>query len=132
MYEMKPEYYTGIEQVDNEHKQIFEMADEIWDLYNDELIPDKYDHIITAITKLKTYALTHLQNEEEYMDSINYKNKFMQKVQHDAFRNQVEEWELNREVFEDNQEEFVGTILNFVTDWLTNHILKTDKLLSEN
>ncbi len=29
MYEMKPEFYTGIEQVDNEHKQLFEIANEI-------------------------------------------------------------------------------------------------------
>ena len=27
MYEMKPEYYIGIEMIDEEHKQLFQYAD---------------------------------------------------------------------------------------------------------
>ena len=30
MYEMKPEYYIGIEMIDEEHKQLFEYADEAY------------------------------------------------------------------------------------------------------
>lgn len=33
MYEMKPEYYTGIAQIDEEHKKLFEIADEAYELY---------------------------------------------------------------------------------------------------
>ena len=29
MYEMKPEYYIGIDMIDEEHKQLFLYADEI-------------------------------------------------------------------------------------------------------
>ena len=29
MYELKEEYLTGIEQIDNEHRTLFEIADEI-------------------------------------------------------------------------------------------------------
>ena len=28
MYEMKPEYYIGIDMIDEEHKQLFKYADE--------------------------------------------------------------------------------------------------------
>ena len=28
MYEMKPEYYTGIEAIDQEHSRLFDMAQE--------------------------------------------------------------------------------------------------------
>ena len=41
MYEMKPEYYTGIAQIDEEHKKLFEIADEAYELYKNEFIPDK-------------------------------------------------------------------------------------------
>ena len=29
MYEMKPEYYIGIDMIDEEHKQLFKYADEM-------------------------------------------------------------------------------------------------------
>ena len=30
MYEMKPEYYIGIDMIDEEHKQLFKYADDMW------------------------------------------------------------------------------------------------------
>ena len=41
MYEMKPEYYIGIDMIDEEHKQLFEYADEAYKLLHDEFTPDK-------------------------------------------------------------------------------------------
>ena len=37
MYEMKPEYYTGIAQIDEEHKKLFEIADEAYELYKNDI-----------------------------------------------------------------------------------------------
>ena len=45
MYEMKPEYYIGIDMIDEEHKQLFKYADEAYELLLDEFTPDKYDRI---------------------------------------------------------------------------------------
>ena len=45
MYEMKPEYYIGIDMIDEEHKQLFKYADEAYELLHDEYTPDKYDRI---------------------------------------------------------------------------------------
>ena len=45
MYEMKPEYYIGIDMIDEEHKQLFKYADEAYELLHDEFTPDKYDRI---------------------------------------------------------------------------------------
>ena len=71
MYEMKPEYYTGIAQIDEEHKKLFEIADEAYELYKNEFIPDKYDHIAKILNELRDYTKIHFQHEEEYMKSIN-------------------------------------------------------------
>ena len=86
MYEMKPEYYTGIAQIDEEHKKLFEIADEAYELYKNEFIPDKYDHIAKILNELRDYTKIHFQHEEEYMKSINYKGMFMQKVQHERLQ----------------------------------------------
>ena len=36
MYEMKPEYYIGIDMIDEEHKQLFKYADEAYELLHDD------------------------------------------------------------------------------------------------
>ena len=38
MYEMKPEYYIGIDMIDEEHKQLFKYADEAYELLHLSLI----------------------------------------------------------------------------------------------
>ena len=82
MYEMKPEYYIGIEMIDEEHKQLFKYADEAYELLNDEFTPDKYDKIEAILIKLRDYTEKHFADEENYMESINYKKLFTQKIQH--------------------------------------------------
>ena len=48
MYEMKPEYYIGIDMIDEEHKQLFKYADEAYELLHDEFTPDKYCLLYTS------------------------------------------------------------------------------------
>lgn len=125
MYEMKDEYLTGIEQIDNEHRRLFEIAEELYQLSKEEFVPDKYDNIRNLLNELREYTKTHFNHEEAYMESIGYKRMFMQKVQHDAFCKQLDEWDL--EDIDEQQDEMIENILSHVTDWLINHILEQDK-----
>ena len=45
MYEFKEEFLTGIEEIDKEHRRLFEIAEELYELKWEEVIPDKYDNI---------------------------------------------------------------------------------------
>ncbi|MDE7333770.1 MAG: hemerythrin family protein [Lachnospiraceae bacterium] len=128
MYEMKDEYLTGIDFIDKEHRRLFEIAEETYQLKNDEFIPDKYDRIHNLLNELKDYTEMHFAHEEEYMQSIGYKKLFSQKVQHEAFVNWLEEHDLDHidDGIED-QDTVVGNILTYLTDWLVEHILYTDK-----
>lgn len=130
MYEMKDEYLVGIEQIDQEHRRLFEIAEEVYQLSQNEYIPDKYDNIRDVLLELKEYTLTHFAHEEAYMESIQYKHMFMQKVQHDAFREKLEDLELE-DLDKISSAEVIEEILNFLTDWLVDHILNTDKMLGE-
>lgn len=124
MYEMKEEYYTGIPQIDEEHKRLFEIAEEVYQLQRNEFIADKYDNIKDILNELKDYTLMHFEHEEEYMTSINYNKMFIQKVQHDAFRAKLEELEF--EDIDENSDSVIDDILKFLTDWLVHHILEHD------
>ena len=59
MYEMKPEYYIGIDMIDEEHKQLFKYADDAYELLHDENTPDKYDRIDMILEDLRDYTAKH-------------------------------------------------------------------------
>ena len=61
-----------------------------------------------------------------YMESIQYKKIFTQKIQHQEFINKLDEFIDQHEKDEENQDEQIMDILNYLTDWLINHILHVD------
>lgn len=129
MYEMKEEYKIGIEHIDEQHKKLFELADKAYMLLKDDFTIDKYDKIIEIITELKEYTIFHFKSEEEYMESINYKRMFTQKIEHDKFIKTLEAIDLNH--IDQNQDESLVKMLEFLNEWLTEHILKNDKIIGE-
>ena len=129
MYEMKEEYLIGIEEIDREHKVLFEIADEIYQLCGNEFVPDKYDHIRHILEELRDYTLTHFEHEEAYMESVGYKRLPEQKRQHEAFEETIGGWDM--EAIDEDQDETIEEILRIVTNWLVNHILYEDKLIGE-
>ncbi len=60
------------------------------------------------------------------MESINYKKIFTQKIQHQEFISKLDEFIDHHEADAENQDEQIMDILNFLTDWLVNHILHVD------
>lgn len=129
MYEMKPEYYTGIKFIDEEHKKLFEIANTAYELLMNEFIPDKYDYIMEVVDELKDYTKYHFDHEETYMNSIKYKRFLSQKVSHDDFIEKINGYD--SEIIDENQKESLLELLEFLTTWLVEHIYKQDKLIAE-
>lgn len=129
MYEMKPEYYTGIEFIDKEHARLFEIADEAYELLVNQFIPDKYDYILELIQELKDYTQYHFKHEEEYMESIRYKRLLSQKVAHNDFIEKLDEIDLD--VMDEKQKDILLDLIDFLANWLIEHIYKKDKLIAE-
>ena len=129
MFEMKPEYYIGIDMIDQEHKQLFDYANEAYELLQEEFTPDKYDK--NRYNSGKTaydYTVKHLQMKKLY--GIHSVQKiFTQKIQHQEFIKKLDEFIDQHEKDEGDQEEQdeqIMDILNYLTDWLINHILHVD------
>ena len=98
MYEMKPEYYIGID-----------MIELTWYLED-----------------LREYTVRHFTDEEQYMESINYKKIFTQKIQHQEFIHKLYEFMEHHNDEIENQDEQIMGILKYLTEWLVNHILHVD------
>lgn len=129
MYEMKDEFLTGIEVIDNQHRRLFEIADKIYMLLKDDFAIDKYDRIVAFIEELKEYTVYHFKTEEEYMESISYKRMFTQKIDHNNFVKKLDEIDLKE--IDENQDESIINLLEFVNGWLISHILEKDKLIGK-
>lgn len=125
MYELKDEYLTGIELIDKEHKRLFEIADEAYQILHNEFIPDKYDNMCDILDKLKEYTLMHFEHEEQYMEEIGYSKILSQKVQHHEFREKLDAVDLND--VDKDPEAALQDILTFLTEWLVDHIMHLDK-----
>ena len=129
MYEMKPEYYTGVDFIDQEHTRLFELAEETHELLYDSLLVDKSDKIVELISELINYTRTHFTHEEEYQKSIGYPHLQEHAAQHRAFEDKLMEFDFDRiENDFESQNETVEELLGFLANWLVNHILKVDML----
>lgn len=121
-------YRTGIPLIDGEHETLFEIIREANDLVKAELLHDKYDEIVGVLNKLKNYTEEHFRDEEEYMESVGYPGLGAQKMAHQAFVSKLEEIDL--EQVDENQQEYLEELMEFLFGWLSNHILKSDKLIA--
>ena len=63
------------------------------------------------------------------MKSINYKKMFTQKIEHDAFIKKLEK--INLDEIDVNQGKALLEILEFLNNWLVNHIMNNDKLIGQ-
>ena len=127
MFEMKDEYLTGIKLIDDEHKELFRIAQEAYSVLSDDFIVDKFDHIVALIERLREYTKIHFAHEEEYMESIQYKRMFTQKMEHNAFITKLEDIDL--EQIDRDQTDALVDILEFLGNWLVEHIMEKDKLI---
>lgn len=129
MYQITEEYFTGNALIDEEHTHLFELAEAAYQLLQEEYLHDKYDQLAAIFRELQEYTEKHFKDEEEYMESIDYPVIFIQRAQHREFVKKLVE--INEAGFDENQDEKIQEILTFLTDWLCNHILKLDKLITQ-
>ena len=127
MFEMKEEYKIGVPNIDLEHEKLFEIGERTFQLLKDSYAIDKYDKIVELIQELREYTAYHFKHEEDYMESINYKKLFTQKMDHANFIKKLDEVDLTK--IDENQDESIMEILTFLNNWLVTHILEKDMLI---
>lgn len=125
MFEWKTEFEIGIEKIDNEHKKLFEIANKGYELLKNDFYIDKYGKILDIIYELRDYAQYHFLEEENYLASIGYKKLFTHKMEHDDFIKKINEVNLGK--MDENQDKYLLAILDFIVNWIKEHILIKDK-----
>ena len=123
-YEFTDDYLTGIASVDAQHSKLFDLTNECYELVMESASEDKYDKIVAILEELAAYAGTHFAHEEEYMERIQYERRFSERYQHLRFIQKLSEIDLDD--IDENQQEHLLQILDFLARWLYGHIKVMD------
>lgn len=129
MIKWSSEYVIGIDKIDEQHKRLFEIANQAYDLLKDEFSIDKYDKIVVIIKELQDYTKYHFKFEEDYMASIGYRKFFSQKVAHDDFIKKIYSVDLKK--IDSNQDKAIINLLDFVVEWIGAHIKEEDSQIGK-
>ena len=120
----KDEYNIGVDIIDNEHQRLFQIINNLLSLGKEKRSnPKAYQD---GIKFLKEHAMSHFENEELYMRSINYEELETHRRLHKGFREETLpalEEELIREAYSlASVEHFLGVCAG----WLIGHTLTED------
>jgi hemerythrin len=124
----RDEFSIGVSEIDDQHRQLFDIANRAYVLLKNDLLADKYDAIVAIIEELKEYTVYHFNYEQEYMARIGYKKLLSHKVLHDEFIEKVNSVNINK--IDEDQRQYLLDILEFVVKWIEGHILGQDKKIT--
>lgn len=123
MIKWKDSFSVNIEVIDMQHKELFNIGGEIFEAIKSN--EDNYDTIMELLNKLADYTEFHFNYEKEAMEKIGENLSDDHLLEHDKFVMKLRE--ATTIDIDENQKEVLLQMLNFVADWITKHILKTDR-----
>jgi hemerythrin len=127
MIKWKDEYALGVAEIDTQHQKLFEISNQAYALLRDKLTTDKFDQMVSIIDELKDYCHYHFQTEEAYMQRMGYADFPAHKKIHDDITEEIDAINLNP--LDHSQDQAILGILDYLVNWISNHILVMDKKL---
>jgi len=120
------ELSVGIDSIDQQHKILIGLINDL----NTAMAKGEANETIGDILlRLSEYTVHHFSYEEELFEQYDYPNSAKHKCHHCELIDQISAL---KERFETELSGSVALeIMQFLKNWLTNHIMKTDKAYSE-
>ncbi|MBF0100269.1 MAG: hemerythrin family protein [Desulfobacterales bacterium] len=118
--EWSDKFELKISDIDQQHKQLLSMVNEMHDAMKNR---KGKDVLADILKRLIDYTQKHFATEEKYFETHHYPDSLKHKMEHKALTQKV--IELN-EKFNKGDLFITVEVMNFIRDWLTNHILKSD------
>ncbi|MDQ9020902.1 bacteriohemerythrin [Acinetobacter sichuanensis] len=113
-----PEYNTGIDVIDDQHKRILDYINELQSV---DVISDRA-RIKEILDNIIDYTQSHFTFEESLQEEANYKYRVPHKRVHDLFIKRIEGYRQN---FEDGKS-IENELSEVLAKWLINHIQHDD------
>jgi len=120
-FQWKDSMSVGIDEIDKQHMHLVSLID---DLYNAMSQGQGQNELDRIFQELFDYTKTHFFTEEKHMFVHQYPGYEEHKQEHEKF---VEKIKSYKETFDAGDQKAAVKVANFLKDWLTNHIMKTDQ-----
>jgi len=115
------ELEIGYKIIDDQHKKLVDLLNDL----HGAMIQGKSKEILASILKeLIKYTGYHFKDEEGYMKKFNYQDFNNHCIEHDNF---VKKMLGYQDDFANQKALLSIDIMNFLKDWLINHIMGTDR-----
>jgi hemerythrin len=121
MIEWDDKYSVGISRIDDEHKQFVDIINKAIATKEHNGNPEELREVLHRITM---FAINHFATEENYMIEFNYPEYQYHKEEHHDFSKKAIEY---CERVADGDSQISNEILEYLKQWLVNHIHVTDQ-----
>lgn len=126
LFEWNSTYEFGIDDIDNQHRKLVRILNNLWDSHNSGADRESVGAIID---ELVFYTKVHFNNEEKYMEEIDYTGIKDHRTIHRDLTAQVLKIQ---EDFKQGKAHIDDQLIEFLKSWLSNHILVEDKKYTRN
>lgn len=131
MFEFTQDCVIGVEQIDDEHRYLFELLHKGMYMLESAYCTDHYSDIKELLAELDEYAEQHFTHEEAYMEQIRDPELILQRPQHMAFRDKILEFNMKNIDEADEQQEALTELILFLARWLYQHIIGSDCMIGK-
>ncbi len=124
MFNWNDDYSVGIQEIDDQHKHLLSIGQELMGLIKNHSSDDLYDDVVDAIERMRDYTVYHFRAEEQMMIDAGYADFDAHKEEHDDMIGKLGDIDLSE--LDHNQTEFVMDLMKFLSKWIMNHIIGSD------
>ncbi len=114
-------YETGVEVMDNEHRELIEIINLLYQMQRDK---KAYEELKKIYARLLEYTQNHFQHEEKLMMDAEYPGLVEQQENHAEFITKLKEME---EDLLAAKESAAPVVYKFLREWWLDHIVGMDK-----
>ena len=126
-YQFTEDCLTGNATIDNEHRHLFDILNNMNEAIESGTV-SKSELLREFLEELGDYAFHHFVHEEKIMEDLDDPELNVQRKEHMAFVNYIEE-QKELEITPENAAARLDDVMAFGARWLTHHILGSDILI---
>ena len=125
LFEWNANYELDIPSIDNQHRELVRMLNDLYGSLKEKSSPATVNQ---TLTQLLRYVEIHFDTEERAMQERGYPDFDTHHLLHEDLRRKVLDLEKDQLL---GRQVATFELLNFLTDWLKNHIAHEDMLFGQ-
>jgi methyl-accepting chemotaxis protein/hemerythrin len=125
LFEWDDSLSVKVTEIDNQHKRLIDLINQLHKAMGEGKSKEEIDGILNGLID---YTKTHFGYEENLFDKYKYPETTQHKQAHIDLVKQVVEFEKK---FKEGKENISMDLMNFLKNWLINHIKGTDQKYSK-